>query len=100
MKMKKCEFKKIIDKGLKQDCFFMAVVIETEGNKEPEIIINSKGNFVEKMRYYDQAYNDDMELINAKKNGKSIRIVDVSMINNLIELAWMDLKRIAPLDLD
>lgn len=98
--MKKSEFKEIIDNGLEQNRSFMVVVIESEGSKEPEIIINPKENFVEKMKYYDLAYNDDMELINAKKNGKSIRIVDVSMINYLIELAWMDLKRIAPLDLD
>lgn len=98
--MKKSEFKEIIDKGLKMNNSFMVVIIEKEGSKQPEIIINPKENFVEKMRYYDLAYNDDMELINAKKNGISIRIVDVSMINYLIELAWMYLKRIAPLDLD
>lgn len=98
--MKKSKFKKIIDKGLEQDCSFMVVMIETEGSKKPEIIINPKENFVEKMKYYDLAYNEDMELINAKKNGKLIRIVDVSMINYLIELAWMDLNRIASLNLD
>lgn len=98
--MKKSEFKNIIDNGLKMNNSFMVVVVEKEGSKQPEIIINPKENFVEKMKYYDLAYNDDMELINAKKNGISIRIIDVSMINYLIELTWMDLKRIAPLDLD
>ena len=98
--MKKSKFKNIIDNGLKMNNSFMVVVVDREGSKQPEIIINPKENFVEKMKYYDLAYNDDMELINAKKNGISIRIIDVSMINYLIELAWMDLKRIAPLDLD
>ncbi len=92
--MKKSEFTNIIDEGLKYGCSFMVVVIENEESKEPEIIINPKENFVEKMRYYDQAYNDDMELISAKKAGKSIRIVNVSMMNYLVELVWLNVKRI------
>ena len=92
--MKKSEFKNIIDEGLKYNCSYMVVVIKNEGSKEPEIIINPKENFVEKMRYYDQAYNDDMEHISAKKTGKSIRIVNVSMMNYLVELVWLNVKRI------
>ena len=92
--MKKSEFKNIIVEGLKYGCSFMAVVIENEESKEPEIIINPKENFTEKMRYYDQAYNDDMELISAKKTGKLIRIVNVSMMNYLVELVWLKAKRI------
>ena len=46
--MKKSEFKEIIDKGLKMNNSFMVVIIEKEGSKQPEIIINPKENFVEK----------------------------------------------------
>lgn len=92
--MKKSEFKNIIDEGLKYNRSYMAVVIESEESKEPEIIINPKENFTEKMRYYDQAYNDDMELISAKKAGKLIRIINISMMNYLVELVWLEVKRI------
>ena len=72
----------------------MFFYVSSDGSKEPEIIINPKENFTEKMRYYDQAYNDDMELISAKKAGKLIRIINISMMNYLVELVWLEVKRI------
>ena len=66
----------------------MIVKIATEGNPAPEIIINPSENFAQKTAYYNKAYNDDMELIKAKESGKSIRITDVLLTSNLIDLTW------------
>ena len=86
--MKKTEFKKIVEDGVSQGKEFLIVKIETEGNAEPEIIINPLANVKAKMAYYDRAYNDNLELIAAKNNGTLIRITDVLMTNNLSNLNW------------
>ena len=86
--LNKADFKRIVKDGVSRNREFMVVKIETENNPKPEIIINSFENFAAKMAYYTKAYNDGMELINAKENGKSIRIVDVLMTSNLADLKW------------
>ena len=86
--MKKTEFIEKINEGLSRGKHFMVVKIETEGNPAPEIIINSSENFGQKLAYYRNAYNDDLELITAKINGKTIKITDVLMTSNLIDLNW------------
>lgn len=86
--MKKADFKKIVAEGCDRAKLFMIVKIETEGNPGPEVIVNGHENFAAKMAYYDKAYNDDMELIAAKNNGKSIRITDVLMTSNFNDLNW------------
>lgn len=86
--MNKAKFKQIVEEGLDRGKLFMVVKIETEGNPGPEVIVNPAENFAAKLAYYDKAYNDNMELIAAKNNGKSIRIVDVLMTSNLCDLNW------------
>jgi hypothetical protein len=86
--MRKARFKEIVAEGCDRAKLFMVVKIETEGNPGPETIVNGRENFVAKMAYYDKAYNDDMELIAAKNNGKSVRIADVLMTSNLGDLNW------------
>ena len=86
--MNKQQFKNIVADGLKRGKNFLIVKIETEGNPAAEIIINPVENVASKMAYYEKAYNDDLELIAAKSNGKSIRITDVIMTSNLSDLAW------------
>lgn len=86
--MQKVKFKQIVEEGLDRNKLFMVVKIETEGSPGPEVIVNPAENFAAKLNYYDKAYNDDMELIAAKNNGKSIRIVDVLMSSNLSDLNW------------
>lgn len=86
--MNKGKFKQIVEEGRNRGKLFMVVKIETEGNPGPEIIINGSENFAAKMAYYDKAYNDDMELIAAKNNGKSVRISDVIMTSNFNDLNW------------
>ena len=86
--MKKSEFKRIVEDGVARGKSFLVVKISTEGNAEPEIIINPIANVKAKMAYYDRAYNDDLELITAKNNGTSIRITDVLLTTNLNDLNW------------
>lgn len=86
--MKKAKFIAVIEDGISRSKNFMVVKIATEGNPGAEIIVNPAENFRAKLSYYDKAYNDDMELISAKKAGKSIRIVDVLMTSNLGDLNW------------
>ena len=86
--MNKAKFKQIVAEGRERGKLFMIVKIETEGNIAPEIIVNGHENFDAKLSYYDKAYNDDMELIAAKNNGKSIRIVDALMTSNFSDLNW------------
>lgn len=78
--MRKAEFKKIIKEGINRNRNFMVVKIETEGNPAE--------NFDQKIKYYDKAYNEDMELIKAKESGKTIKITDALMTSNLNDLSW------------
>ena len=86
--MNKEKFKQIVEEGRGRSKAYMVVKIETEGNPGPEVIVNPSENFAAKLSYYDKAYNDDMELIAAKNNGKSVRISDVLMTSNLNDLNW------------
>lgn len=86
--MTKEKFKQIVKDGVNRNKEFIVVKIETEGNTAQEIIINPKENFTPKINYYLSAYNDDMELIKAKESGKTIKITDVLMTNNLNDLSW------------
>ena len=86
--MQKVKFNQVVEDGLKRNKLFMVVKIETEGNPGPEVIVNSRENFAAKISYYDKAYNDNMELIAAKNNGKLIRITDVIMTSNFNDLNW------------
>lgn len=86
--MTKEKFKQIVDEGISRGKPYMVIKIETEGNFAAEIIVNPVENFIPKLAYYDQAYNDDLELISAKSAGKSVRISDVLMTSNLNDLNW------------
>ena len=86
--MNKQKFNQIVNEGIDRNRNFMVVKIETEGNPAPEIIINPVENFDQKIKYYDKAYNENMELIKAKEAGKLIRVTDVLMTSNLNDLSW------------
>ena len=54
-----------------EDCFnsakrlgynYVAVKVDMQGFEKPEIIINSKENFDEKLDYYKKAYDNDLIL--------------------------------------
>lgn len=86
--MRKTEFKRIVEEGRRLGKCYMVVKVETKDNPGGEIIVNPIENFDAKLAYYDQAYNEDMELIIAKKNGKIVAITDALMSNNLNDLNW------------
>lgn len=86
--MNKQVFTQIVSEGISRKKNFMVVKIETEGSPGPEIIVNPAENFDQKMKYYDKAYNENMELIKAKESGKSIKITDVLLTSNLNDLSW------------
>lgn len=86
--MKKSEFNKIVEDGINRGREYLAVRIETEGNPTPEVILNRRESFTQKLAYYNKAYNEDLELISAKNSGKLIRITDALVTSNLNDLTW------------
>lgn len=57
---------------------YLVTVIQVEDNT-PEIIINPKENFVAKLSWYREAYNDDLTL----KSNPNIKIVDYDFVESL-----------------
>lgn len=66
---------------------YIGVKIATEGNSEPEIIINPEKNFDSKFDYYMSAYDDDLILISAKGK-KKIRITGVAQGNTFEDIEY------------
>lgn len=61
------------------------LVIEVQnGDSEPEVIINPKSNFDEKIHYYSQAYNEDLTL----KANPSIKIVHFDFFEDVKTYFW------------
>ena len=58
-------------KAKEHDYTYVGVKIAMEGFPNPEVIINSKGNFDKKLEYYQNAYNDDLTL----KSFNGIKII-------------------------
>lgn len=84
--MTKEKFEAVISDGINRHKCYLCVRISTEGNPAPELIINPSENFKQKLAYYRKAYNESMELISAKQNGKIVKVIDVIMTNNLNDL--------------
>lgn len=67
--------------ALKYNQQFIAVVVELpEGNEE--LIINRRASIMEKIKYYDENYDDDL----IKKNNPNIRIVTFTSGNSLFAI--------------
>ena len=66
---------------------YIGVKIATEGNSEPEIIINPEKNFDSKFDYYMSADDDDLILISAKGK-KEIRITGVAQGNTFEDIEY------------
>lgn len=76
--MKKDNLIEMFKRAKEENKKYIGVSIQTEGSSKPEIIINPKENFDEKMKYYTEAYDDDLILI-AAKGKKDIRIMGIAM---------------------
>lgn len=59
-------------------CDYMMVLVSVNDSKFPEIIINTKSNFEEKMKYYRNAYSNDLTL----KSNPNVRIVGYAFFDD------------------
>lgn len=86
--MKKSEMKNMFESAKKEKAAYVAVLIQTEGESKPEIIINSGENIESKLKYYMEAYDDDLKFISEKKE-KDIRMIGVAQGNSLEEIEYL-----------
>lgn len=84
--MRKTEFLKTVDEGLKRGKCFMVLKVKHEDYELPQIIIDPTEDIYAKLNYYDSHYDDDMTMILAKSGKKVIQVVDVLMTSNLNDL--------------
>ena len=63
-----------------KECKFMAIHISMPSLKIPEAIVNYKSNFEEKLKYYDEAYDDDLVMI----RNENIKIVSFGFSDSVI----------------
>lgn len=80
---KKQQLKQCFENALNYKIKYVAVLIKLP-NDATELIINKHENCLEKLEYYQNAYDDDLKL-NANK---SIEIIDFSCGNNLMDIEY------------
>lgn len=64
------------------DANWLVIEVSVYGAK-PEVIINRKENFQDKLNYYVEAYNNDLTL----KANPNVQIVSYNMYENLMDWA-------------
>ena len=79
MKLSKNDLRECFETAQRLGYEFVAVKIDMQGFEHPEIVINRKGNFEDKMNYYDNAYDDNLIL----KTCKDIEIRQITATNEL-----------------
>lgn len=79
------ELLKVFTEATENDAKFIGVKIETEGNSEPEIIINPNANFHEKYTYYSTAYDENL-VLKATKGKKQIKITAAAYGNRFDDI--------------
>lgn len=85
--MNKSGLKAIFINAKALDARYIGVRIQTEGNSQPEIIINPRENFDAKFDYYMAAYDDDLILISAKGKRK-IQITGIAQGNTFEDIEF------------
>lgn len=60
---------------------YLIIYVQVGDNSAPEIIINPKENFKEKLKYYSTAYSEDLTL----KNNTAIKIINYDYVEDLSE---------------
>ena len=70
--------------ALLEDYPYIAVEIELPGLTETEIIINRKSSFEYKLKYYENAYDEDLN----HKHAAGVRIVDFDYSDFVDYLKW------------
>lgn len=61
---------------------FIGVLIQMKGFKKPELIINERENFDNKLAYYKRAYNEDLTL----KTFNEIKIIGYAFGSNIQDI--------------
>ena len=61
---------------------YIAIYIQIKNSLDPEMILILKSNFKQKLKYYVDAYDDDLRL----KTNNNIYIFNVEKINSFSEL--------------
>lgn len=80
------ELENIFNQAIGYDEQYIGVRVEMTGLESPEIIINPRENFEEKLNYYKVAYNDDLTL----KNTDSVKITGFTYGSNFAEIQdWL-----------
>ncbi|MGL5649376.1 MAG: hypothetical protein ACRDDY_16160 [Clostridium sp.] len=82
MRMKNLE--KCFEAAKKENASYVGVLVQMEGYKADECIINKAINFDKKLEYYKFAYNDDLTLKNAPDK---IKIVGFTYGNDVEDIA-------------
>lgn len=75
MKMENLE--KCFNAAIEKDVNYVGVLIQMQGFKTPEIIINETPNFKAKLEYYQKAYDSDLTL----KTFNGIKIIGFTYAN-------------------
>jgi hypothetical protein len=76
------DLERCFEKAKGEKARLIGVEIKMEGFKKPEVIINTRENFDEKLAYYQKAYNDDLTL----KAFNGIRITCFCYGNSFAEI--------------
>lgn len=59
---KKEQLREVFNQAVKEEKDFIAVAIKTRDSEGLETIINPRCNFMQKLEYYENAYNDNLVL--------------------------------------
>ena len=76
------KFKKMFEDAIENNKKNCAIIVENSDYKKPEIIINLRENFEDKLEYYLRAYNEKLVL----KNCEKIKISEAIFSNNLRDI--------------
>lgn len=71
-----------IKSAIESDAKYIGVLVSLPNCTKPEIIINSRENFIQKLNYYKAAYDNSLSM----KNGSGVKIVGFSLGNSFTEL--------------
>lgn len=81
-KLTKYNLEYCFEKAIKTDSNYIGVMIQLPHAKEPEIIINPSINFKEKLDYYNENYNENLEHIHDNR----VKIVGLTFGDDFDEI--------------
>ena len=82
MKLYMKDLENCFETAIKLSYTYVAVKIDIVGFEKPEIVINSKENFEDKLDYYKKAYDENLMLV----NNPNIRIIGFAAADTFEDL--------------